>query len=207
MKLTLVLAVASLFFSVGTAGAASRGKLVLPLVNPDSLAGSALWNNDEVEGSYVFNRCRTRIKINSHGSSGLPGKDIVCLLSSDSYSTTSPETAAGSTAVFRGTIDATTGKLDMRSDDRAVACGLATPTISLQNQMQCFEDTGWNAALRCTNSTGIWLPANTLPGTGKYNGGAQIGVCAGLTSGFRMTPPAGELLSETGLPIRCKKCS
>ena len=76
-------------------------------------------------------------------------------MGSDSYSTTSPESASGSTAVFRGTLDATTGKLDMRSDDRAVDCGLATPTISLQNQLQCFEDTGWNAALHCTSSAGI----------------------------------------------------
>ncbi|MDG2305232.1 MAG: hypothetical protein P8R42_11375 [Candidatus Binatia bacterium] len=67
-----------------------------------------------------MNRCRSRIKINSHGFPGLLGKDIVCLSSGDSYTTGSPGRADGSTAVFRGTVDKTTGKLDMKSDDRAV---------------------------------------------------------------------------------------
>ena len=206
MNLRLALVFVSLLFFAVPTSAAPRGKLVLPLVNSDSLAGSAAWSNDQVEASYVFNRCRSRIKINSHGFSPLMGKQIVCLINSDSYSTTSPSSAAGSTAVFRGTVDAATGKLDMRSDDRAVDCGLATPTISLRTELQCYEDTGWSAAPRCVSSGGIWLPANVLPGTARYNAGAQVGICAGGLSGFRMTPPDGALLAESGLPIGCKKC-
>ena len=80
------------------------------------------------------------------------------------------------------------------------------PSVSLNFQMSCYEDAGRNPALRCTSALGVWLPANSIPGSARYNAGAQIGVCAGFSPGSRMTPPVGELLAETGVPVGCKKC-
>lgn len=181
-------------------------KYHVPLVSPASLDGTSAWDNDEVVASFQLSKCRTKITVKDNGS-GLRGKDLVCILSGDSY-TNFGASNDGASTVYRGTVDAKSGKMVAKADDRAIGCGLTTPASTTAPQVKCYEDTSWNAAARCLTSGAIWVGAGTLPGTSKYKAGAVVGACSGTAPGFALTPPAGAdtVLSESGYATPCKTC-
>ena len=205
MKIPYLSSVLLLALAISTPAEAS--KYQIPLVNPDSAVGNSVWNNDEVDASFQLNKCRTKISIKANESTGLPGKNIVCILSGNTY-TSFGVTNSGNSTVYRGTVDATKGKMVAKADDRAIGCGLTTAASTTSPQIKCYEDSGWSASLRCLNLGGAGVPTNILPNTSRYNAGALVGTCSGATIGFEMTPPSGSdtVLAQGGYPTVCKKC-
>ncbi len=196
----------ALLLSLSLPLSAQAGRSVVSLANPDSLDGSIIWDNTLVDGTVIQNKCRTTVSINSHGAPGLRGMDIVCLFTQDSVIDTRPTNYKGSSTVLRGTADATKGNLVMKADGRSIDCGLTTPSLSINQTVTCYEDTGWTPATRCMEEGGFWIPANSLPVTKKYRKGNLLGVCSLMPAGSGMTPPDGTLLAQTGYSVPCKKC-
>ena len=200
LSFALVLVVAA----VGAASAGPKDKVQQALVNPDSLGGTAPWDNTAVDAKQKFSSCKQQIQIKVGTAVGLSGTDLVCLSSGDAY--TSLGLNAGNSLIMRGTIDAVKGKLTMKADLRAIGCGALATSTSINSTLECYVDTGWDGATECTNQGGLWIAPGAQPGTEKFKPGALEGLCQGVAFGFALTPPAGALLAVAGTHTPCKDC-
>lgn len=200
LSFALVLVVAC----AGAAFAGPKDKVQQALVNPDSVGGTAPWDNTAVDAKQKFASCKQQIQIKVGSAVGLSGTDLVCLSSGDAY--TSIGLDAGNSLVMRGTIDAVKGKLAMKADLRAIGCGALAVTTSINTTLECYEDTGWDAESECTGQGGLWIAPGSQAGTEKFKPGALEGLCQGLAFGFTLTPPGGTLLAVAGTHTPCKDC-
>lgn len=178
----------------GVAFAGAKDKNSLALVNGSSLAGSVEWDNTEIATKTKYGACKQQIQFKSKAGA-LEGQDIVCISSGDTY--TSLALNAGNSLVMRGTM--TDGKLKMKADLRAIGCGILAQTTTINSEMVCYTDSGWDGATECTGQGGLWIAPNAQAGTEKFKPADLEGLCQGFAFGFRLVPPGGTYLAEVGV--------
>jgi len=187
----------------GVAFAGPKDKTQQTLVNPDSLMGTAPWDNTAVDTKVKFGACKQQIQFKAKDTPALIGTSVVCISSGDTF--TNLGLNAGNSLVQRATVDSK-GKLKAKADLRSIGCGLLAKATTINSELKCYVDTGWDAATECSSQGGLWIAPNSQVGTEKFKPGDLDGLCQGLTFGFRLVPPSGQLLAEMGVYTGCKTC-
>jgi hypothetical protein len=186
---------------VGTqACAGPKDKTSETLVNPDSIAGSAEWDNKTVSTKVKSGKCKLQIQFKD--ALGVAGDDIVCLADGDVLSSFTGPALVGNSVVIAGTVGAD-GKFKAKANLGAIGCGIIAEALAVNGGMRCYQATvgtgvgeyDWAAA--CSGVPMLPLAPNVLPGTADINGDAVVGICQGSSLGQRLPgPPGGELVVQ-----------
>ncbi len=166
------------------------------LINTDSVAGSADWDNRVVRGQVRKQGCDLSIDIRK--ADAIAGRDLVCNWGGDSANAIA---RGGVSQVFGMRVD-DRGRVRLRVDGADEAgCGSLGDTIVYHAQLDCYlatagtqpGDYDWRAA--CTGAGGLLLPPERSEAPA---GGGLLGGCFFPSEGGRIPAPSAPRLSTSG---------
>ncbi len=196
-KVVFATAVALAFSTAAWAG--PKDKTSQTLVNPDSIAGSADWDNTAISTKEKSGKCK--IQIQAKGATNLINEKVICIADGDVLASSLPGGMGGNSVVLAGSFD-DKGKLKIKGNLGAIGCGIQANALALNGGTTCYKQdiATYDWATACSNAGMFAVSINFLPGTEDVKPGAVVGLCQGINGAFgqRIDPPAGAVLSVQG---------